>query len=436
MRVLIACQGSLGDTLPFVAIGKALQARGHEAFLFANAAFEPFAKGLPFVATGSAASVESILLDPAITHPRAGWHLIAKSFIQELGPGCEAMAALVRPGDTVTLGSTFAFASRLVGEAHAVPSVTVHLSPAVFRSLERAPRVSPLGLLGRLPRPLQRGFWSLMDRFFLDPLLTKPLNVHRAAMGLASVQRACDAWLQQADLTLALFPPWFAPPQADWPSNLVLAGFPLYDHGDVQTLSPELMDFLDAGDPPIGFTAGTANLRSHEFFSASLDACKRLGRRGLLLARDAQWPRPLPADVLHVPYAPFRALLPRLSALVHHGGIGTTSQALLAGIPQLVRPMGFDQFDNAHHLETLGVALQVLPRRYRPSDVAGALRHLTEDEQVRARCTDIAQWLHGGDAIGRAVDALLALARDRLTDPGRATLTREGAERSASSIEP
>lgn len=414
MRVLIASLGSLGDTLPFVAIGREMRARGHEVFLFANEVFRPFAAGLPLIPTGLAAEAEALLTDPAITHHREGWPLIAGAFMRALRPGHQAMIEHVVPGETVAIGSTFAFATRLLGETYGVPTVTVHLSPSVFRSQERAPRISPLGLLGHLPRGLQRGFWWLMDRFFLDPLLTAPLNDYRATLGLPAVQRVCDTWLQQADLTLAMFPDWFAPPQADWPAGVVLTGFPLYDHGDIQPLSPELSAFLQAGGAPIGFTTGTANALSHEFFVTSLHACRRLGRRGLLIARDVQWPLPLPSDVLHVPYAPFRALLPRLAALVHHGGIGTTSQSLLAGVPQLVRPMGYDQFDNAHHLVTLGVARQLAPRRYRPAAVADALRQLIDDEPLKARCSSLARRLGGDHAIGRAADAVEGLAQGRV----------------------
>ena len=72
------------------------------------------------------------------------------------------------------------------------------------------------------------------------------------------------------------------------------------------------------------------------------------GRRGLLLSRHREHiPRTLPSDVRHVEYAPFSELLPRCAALVHHGGIGTSAQALAAGVPQLIMPMGHDQPDNS-----------------------------------------------------------------------------------------
>ena len=88
-------------------------------------------------------------------------------------------------------------------------------------------------------------------------------------------------------------------------------------------------EWLDAGEPPIAFTAGSAMVHAREFFAASIEACESLNRRGLVLTRFGdQLPRELPPSVKHVEYAPFGSLLPRCAALVHHGGIGTTAQAL------------------------------------------------------------------------------------------------------------
>lgn len=164
----------------------------------------------------------------------------------------------------------------------------------------------------------------------------------------------------------------------------------------------------------MAFTAGTANASSHAFYEASVRACQIAGRRGLLLTQEAaQLPADLPPGIAHFGYVPFKALLPRLSALVHHGGIGTTRQALRAGVPQLVRPMGFDQFDNARHAMTLGVARQLLPRHYQPAAVAKALQELCTDPAVRTRCAELASQFGGTPGITAAADALLAMAARR-----------------------
>ena len=92
-------------------------------------------------------------------------------------------------------------------------------------------------------------------------------------------------------------------------------------------------------------------------FRGRAAACERLGRRGLLLTKFAnQVPTPLPAGVIHVAYAPFSELLPQCAALVHHGGIGTTAQALAAGVPQLIVPFAHDQHDNAARVSGSGAA--------------------------------------------------------------------------------
>src|SRR5262249_61350306 len=99
------------------------------------------------------------------------------------------------------------------------------------------------------------------------------------------------------------------------------------------------------GEPPVVFPPGTMMRHPRQFFAEAVDACGRLGRRGLLLSRFRdQLPERLPEGVRHFDYVPLSQVLPRAAALVSHGGIGTLSQALAAGIPPAVMPLGFDPF--------------------------------------------------------------------------------------------
>jgi UDP:flavonoid glycosyltransferase YjiC (YdhE family) len=173
---------------------------------------------------------------------------------------------------------------------------------------------------------------------------------------------------------MGLWPQWYAPAQIDWPKQSKLAGFPLWDERGLEPLSPKLEAFLAAGEKPIAFTPGSAMWQGDDFFAAAVDACKRLGRRGLLLSRHSDHiPADLPAEVMHVEFAPFSELLPRVAALVHHGGIGTTSQALQAGVPQLIMAMSHDQPDNAARVEKLGVGLPISPTAFDGKTVAKRL---------------------------------------------------------------
>ena len=138
--------------------------------------------------------------------------------------------------------------------------------------------------------------------------------------------------LNAPDRVLALFPEWFAPRQPDWPSQTRFVGFPLWDAQEAGGLPEPLERFLAAGEAPIAFTLSSTDWKAREFYRAAVGACCDLSCRGVLLTpeRDSV-PSPLPPEVIRVDYAPFRRLLPRVSALVHHGGLGTGAQALAAG---------------------------------------------------------------------------------------------------------
>ena len=165
-------------------------------------------------------------------------------------------------------------------------------------------------------------------------------------------------------------------------------------------------------DPPIAFTPGSANLHGRAFFEASAEACRRIGRRGLLLTRHRQQvPPSLPPGVIHVDYAPFSTLLPRCAALVHHGGVGTSAQGMAAGVPQLVMPLSHDQPDNAGRMKRLGVADALGPRRYRASAVAERLRRLIESPDVARCCRDVAARFHGTRPIDDTCDLIESLAK-------------------------
>jgi UDP:flavonoid glycosyltransferase YjiC (YdhE family) len=107
---------------------------------------------------------------------------------------------------------------------------------------------------------------------------------------------------------------------------------------------------------------------------------------------------------MHVPYAPFSELLPRCAALVHHGGIGTTAQALAAGCPQVVMPWSHDQPDNGARVERLGVGRVITPKRYEARGVARVLEELVGSGEVARKCAEVAGRFVGVDAIGRVCE--------------------------------
>ena len=409
MRFLLVGLGSHGDVHPFIGIGQVLAARGHDVAVAAAAEFVPLIKsaGLRAVALGDDEDLRRFADNPDVWHHRRGaeviWHGVLE-MSRRVYDALNAAAGL----DTLLVGSTLSVAARLLAEVRGLRHATIHLQPIVFYSVHAMPRLPGVpGVVRRLPPWLLEHVYNGADRYVLDPMIAPRLNALRAEFGLPPVSRIMREHIHADELALGLWPDWFAPPQPDWPAQAELAGFPLYDEADVTPLSAELENFLGSGPPPVAFTPGSAMRFGRTFFEAAAGACRLAGLRGLLLTRHGQnVPADLPEGVIHVPYAPFSELLPRCGALVFHGGIGTMSQALAAGVPQLVMPMAHDQFDNADRSIKLGVADELAVRRFKPRPLAKKLRRLTTDSAVKAACERAAAELRGHDGRARAADAL------------------------------
>ena len=238
------------------------------------------------------------------------------------------------------VSSTLAFAARLVQETHGIPNATVHLSPGVFHSAYKPPKVPGLFMPGWLPVVVKRAIWKALDYTMIDPIVKPKLNRYRQELGLPPASGIFHKWLHSPDLTLCLFPKWFATPQPDWPPQTRLTSFPLFDDAFRSPFPDEVQRFLDQGSPPVVFTPGSANKFGTHFFAEGARACQLAGRRGLFLTQyPEQLPSSLPSGVQYCSYGPLSQLLPHCAALIHHGGIGTCAQALRAGIPQIIQPL-------------------------------------------------------------------------------------------------
>lgn len=413
MHVLLVTLGSSGDVHPFVGLGAELRRRGHRATLVTNAHFEPAAlrEGLAFLPIGTASDYRRTVENPRLWHPRGGLAVIAAGIVATMRLIYDAIAANSAP-DTVVAASTLSFGARIAQEKLGLPLATVHLQPSVLRTASEFPVLPGVPAWRHPPAYVVKAFFALVDRVFIDPLFAKAVDAMRSDLGLPRVRRFFGNWLHSPDLVVGLFPEWFAAPKPDWPRPLVLAGFTGYDGGrGNELLPPEVERFLAAGEPPVVFTPGTAMIHGHDFFQAAVEACGILKRRGLLLTEhEDHLPARLPPTVAHASYVPFGRLLPRVAALVHHGGIGTTSQALAAGIPQLVMPMGFDQPDNAARLERLGVGAALPPSRWTGRAVARRLAPLLVSESTRSSCRELSRRIDFGKSTARAADAIETLA--------------------------
>ncbi len=392
----MSCSSRSAVTAMFILLSewaRRCAARGHRVTFLINEYFGPLVRGLGFemVPLGEAHLFEEAMREPDLWHPKRAFGVVARGIIEHIQLAYPRIVELCGQGEgegegeIVAVGGSLAFSVRLAQEKLGIPAVTVHLQPGVLHSDEATPTYPGLGSMRWWPRWFKRAVFNLVFARAVDPHIAPGLNAFRAGLGLPPVQDVLRRWIHSPERVIGFFPAWFGPPQPDWPPNLKLVGFPLYDERDATPLPDELARFLDEGPPPIAFTPGSANIHGRPFFEAAMDACVRLGRRGLLLTRHPeQLPGgSFPEGVRHVPYAPFGLLLPRVAALVHHGGIGTSAQGMAAAVPQLVMPLGHDQFDNAARMQRLGVARTLLPRHFQGPVVARELDRLLKAPRDR-----------------------------------------------------
>lgn len=415
MHALLIPIGSHGDVHPFVGIGMALRRRGHRVTIVTNGHFAPLVEraGLDFVELGTDEDFQRAINDPDLWHPMKGLRKVVEyAMLGAMRPVYEIIKARHVPGETVVAAQITAFGARLAQEKLGVPTVTVNLQPAVVRSVYATPVLRGSPLRPWMPRWLKRSLFRLMDAAMIDRLIAPGLNAYRAELGLPPVRRVMNGWWFSPQLVLGLYPDWFGPPQPDAPPNTKLTGFPLFDEDGVSEVSEDVSAFLDAGTPPIVFTPGSAMKHGADFFEAAVDSCSRLNRRGLLLTK---YPEQVPSDLLatvrHFSYVPFSRLLPKASALVHHGGIGTMAQGLAVGIPQLVMPMAHDQHDNANRARRLGVGRSLDPEQFRGPAVARELSALLDTPEVAERCQALARRVREADPLNEACEAIEGVSR-------------------------
>lgn len=398
--------GSAGDVNPFLWMGRLLKARGHEVEVITAPVFQDFAEksGLAFTSIGDAVEFESIMHHPDLWKPYRGTALVFEYSARFLRRSYDLIAARMRGGETVLVSPFHQFASRVAREKFGAPLVNVTLQPACFLSVHDTPLLLPgTEWFNKMPPWVKR--LVLAVPLPLARKLTPALNRLCRESGVPAPRRVIPEWMHSPDANLALFPGWFAAPQPDWPPHTRAVGFPLEDMQGRIGIPTDLDEWLHHGAKPVLLSAGSGNVQAREFFEVGLRACEQLGLRALVGTRfPEQLPAPLPPHARHFDYVPFSTLLPHTCAFVHHGGIGTLSQGLAAGVPQLVMPMGHDQPDNARRLKILGAGDALSPRRFTVDRVAQQLRTLIESPTVAAACAKTAalcaEATAGDDAIG------------------------------------
>jgi UDP:flavonoid glycosyltransferase YjiC (YdhE family) len=421
VRVLIVTSGSTGDMAPYTGLGTRLRDAGHRVTVAAHASFGPVftAVGLPFEPLPG--DLRAILPQArgqdgrtSGTGPRALARLlrIARPVIDELGDGIVAAVQRSRP-EAILLSTVVAPLGYQVAEAAGVPWAGVFLQP-----VEPTGEFGSVLLGGRSIGARGNRAITAAAAFASRSLYAGPVRSLRRKLGLPHEPiRTLRTWQDGGrHPTFHGFSTAVVPRPSDWRPQLEVTGYWWPARRPDWRPPADLVDFLAAGPPPVFIGFGSMGPgQGGRLAGPILAAIRRAGVRAVVQAGWAGL-RVTSDQVLTIGETPHDWLFPRVAAVVHHAGAGTTAAGLRAGVPAVPVPVLADQPFWANRLHRLGAAPSPIPLSRLTADrLAAALHEVTTNPYRGARAQAVAARLAAEDGSAR-VAAWLA-------DVGRVTRT-------------
>ncbi len=261
-HAVVVTTGSAGDLFPFLKIAAGLRERGFAITFVGPQLHTALVERAGFAFHGTFAD-PAVLDHPDVWHPTRGlaivWNAVRPG-MRELGP---IVAALPHDEPCLIVCHPLAVHEALLCR-ELRPGVRVVLA---WLAPSNIPTVHDPLLLGRhkvprwVPHGIRRWLWNMIGKHMVDPIFMPDINADRAQAGVAPATGLFDLLLHGPDLSVTLFPAWFAEPKPDWPQPLCSGDFALFDPNPDAAFPPELRQFLAQGEAPLIFTPGISPTR-------------------------------------------------------------------------------------------------------------------------------------------------------------------------------
>ena len=412
MRVGIQGWGSEGDLRPLIALAARLRARGHEASMVFTPvdgkdyrpACEALGASLATVPETNGVTIQSLVADAKSSDPTK---VINKVLALTFDPHVEAMyeagKSLCARADVVVAASTCWTLKAASLEAR-TPHAVVDYTPALVPSRLRPPDIFPEW------RWLARPGWALLG-LLIDMAFRSAPRKFFASKNLPPIRHAIPDVVFSERLNLHAASPTLWPPAPDWPDVHCVCGELLMpDDAEPWQPTAALQAFLDEGPAPVLLSLGSwEHILPERSQRLLIESARASGLRAIVQTKRADT-ESRDGDTFILPWAPHRKLVPMCSAVVHHGGAGTTHMALRAGKPALVLPFILEQRMWAKRVERAGAGRWLSFWKATPERVGALLRSVVSDDALRARAQGIAESMSREDGCGLAVDRLESLA--------------------------
>jgi sterol 3beta-glucosyltransferase len=214
------------------------------------------------------------------------------------------------------------------------------------------------------------------------------------------------------------FSPSVIPQPSDW-QNAKVTGYWFLDTADDWTPPQALTDFLQKGSPPVYIGFGSMGSRKpEETANLVLKALEQSNQRAILLSGWSGMRREnMPDSVLLVDSVPHSWLFPKVAAVVHHGGAGTTAAGLRAGVPSVIIPFFGDQPFWGERVAALGVGPKPIPRKQLTAEkLASAIQTAVTDQTMRQRAAALGKKIQAENGIANTVAVINQIAKRNVAD--------------------
>ena len=414
MKVFITTYGTRGDVQPYIAIGVELKSRGHDVLIATSSRFKDFVEEYNLEFAPLSDSLLSIVDTPL------GKDLLEKSdnFYRMIKQGMKVKKK-AEVANKSLLKENWEIAKKFAPDiivyhpkSLAAPHIAEKLSAkAVFAT--PIPMFIPTSEFSFLNFPkFLSGKWFNKLSFKMIKKLTEMttrsyVNQFRNEIGLSPIKKIDISKSSQGENvpTIHLHSEFVLPRPNDWHKDAVVTGYCFLKRKQDWTPPKKLVEFLESGDPPIYIGFGSMAGREPEKLASSfIEAILKSGQRGIIatgwggLKVDH-----LPKSIFAIDQVPHDWLFPRVAAVIHHGGAGSTAAGLKAGRPTLIVPFFGDQPFWGKQVYKIGAGPKPIPRKnLNCNSLVNAISQLVGDETIKDKAVEIGEKISNEDGVQEA----------------------------------
>jgi UDP:flavonoid glycosyltransferase YjiC (YdhE family) len=412
MRIAIMAPGSRGDVEPYIALGKGLQGAGHVVRLVTHENFQDLVNAHGVELWPIEGSVQDVVESTEMRAllERGSFVSILSQMAKEAQraalAGANGGLAACSGMDLVIAGIGGLFIGIALAEKLRLPLLQAYYIPFT------PTRAFPSFVLPKLPSwfagVLNPMSYQVARQMMWQGFRSADKVARRKALGIlpAPFWGPFDADCLQRRPILYGYSPAVIPKPPDWDSSTHVTGYWFLDPAEDWSPPTALVEFLEAGPPPVFVGFGSmSSRRPEETAGLVLRALAQAGQRAIILAGWSGLHMPhFPDTVFVIDSVPYSWLFPRVAAVVHHGGAGTTSAGLRAGVPSIVIPFFGDQPFWGRRVADLGVGPAPIPRRKLTAERLGrAIQGAVTDQTMRQRAADLGSAIQAEDGVAHAV---------------------------------